>query len=160
MASGGARARSGPAPDPNALRRDRKDDAAGWITLPGPRTEPAPEWPLLEPTAREADLWAVEWARPQAHEWARLGLELEVALYVRALVEAEGHEASGKVRDYVRMSRENLGLSIPGLARHRWLIAGTPSSAPAATATGTAPAARRSSSRDRFKVVPNPEDAS
>lgn len=46
MASGGARARSGPPKDPDALRRDRKDDAA-WITLPVEgRPGPAPDWPL------------------------------------------------------------------------------------------------------------------
>jgi hypothetical protein len=115
-------------------------------------------WPLEAQTQREADLWALEWRRPQAHEWARLGLELEVALYVRAFTEAEVPDASGKVRDYVRMSRENLGLSVPGLARHRWRIAGTPASAPSSTAAPRPTAPRSSGSRARFKVVPPPED--
>jgi hypothetical protein len=158
MASGGARSRSGPAPDPDALRRDRASDAAGWITLPGERTDAAPEWPLEAQTQREEALWELEWRRPQAHEWARLGLELEVALYVRAFTEAEVPDASGKVRDYVRMSRENLGLSVPGLARHRWRIAGTPASASSTSETPRPTAPRSSGSRARFKVVPPPED--
>ena len=46
MASGGARARSGPPKDPDALRRDRKSDAK-WKTLPAAGREgPPPEWPL------------------------------------------------------------------------------------------------------------------
>lgn len=49
MTSGGARARSGPAPDPNALRRTR--DAKEWIKLKreGRGDVPAPEWPLEPP---------------------------------------------------------------------------------------------------------------
>lgn len=47
MPRGGARANSGPPPDPNALRRDRKEDKAGWTILPAEgRTGPLPEWPL------------------------------------------------------------------------------------------------------------------
>ncbi|HYJ21616.1 MAG TPA: hypothetical protein VEW07_06310 [Solirubrobacterales bacterium] len=46
MASGGARAHSGPPRDPDALRRDRKSDPK-WTTLPASgRAGPAPEWPL------------------------------------------------------------------------------------------------------------------
>lgn len=155
MASGGARSRSGPAPDPNALRRDRPDDAAGWIDLPGPRTDPAPEWPLPDQTSREAILWDREWTRPQAHEWARLALDLEVALYVRAFAEAEKPDAASNLRNYVRMEQENLGISINGLTRHRWRIAGAPATSRAKPSTKPTGTPRRSSARDRFKVVPS-----
>jgi hypothetical protein len=54
MPRGGARVNSGPPPDPNALRRDRPSDVAGWTTLPAEgrtdslgRPKPAPKWPLL-----------------------------------------------------------------------------------------------------------------
>lgn len=160
MASGGARARSGPPPDPTALRRDRPDDAAGWITLPGERTDPAPEFPLPDETTRESAIWAREWRRPQAHEWARLGLEMEVALYVRSFAEAEKADAAANLRTLVKQLQENLGISIPGLTRHRWRISGQ-ASAPATSATPTkSPAPRRSSSRDRFQVVPPVEGGS
>lgn len=47
MPRGGARVNSGPAPDPNALRRDRKQDRDGWTTLPAKGREGAtPPWPL------------------------------------------------------------------------------------------------------------------
>lgn len=160
MTSGGSRARSGPAPDPNALRRDRKDDAGTWVTLPGERTDPAPEWPLAIPASpAEALHWLREWKRPQAHEWAAQGQEVEVALYIRCLAEAEVPGAAANLRGEVRQRAEHLGLSLPGLARNRWRM---PAPTPAATATATPsaarPARRGPSSRDRFRVVPAPEE--
>lgn len=48
MPRGGARFNSGPAPDPNALRRDRPSDKDGWTTLPaGGFTGKIPPWPLI-----------------------------------------------------------------------------------------------------------------
>lgn len=47
MPRGGARINSGPPPDPNALRRDRKADKDGWLTLPEEgRKGRAPKFPL------------------------------------------------------------------------------------------------------------------
>ena len=121
MAKGGARARSGPAPDPDALRRER--DGGDWMTLPAAgRAGEAPEWPLAGQTEREAELWAREWRRPQAVMWERFGQELEVALYVRSVADAESREASVAARTLVRQQQEALGLSVPGLARNRWRI--------------------------------------
>ena len=150
MASGGARARSGPAPDPNALRRDRKDDA-GWTTLPASgRKGPAPEFPLPGATERELEIWEREWKRPQAIMWERNGQEHEVALYVRTLVRAEDPEVSAALLTLVRQMQEALGLSIPGLHRNRWIIAeatGAQISAP--VAGNVVPA------RDRFRKASN-----
>jgi hypothetical protein len=53
---GGARVNSGPAPDPNALRRERPSDKDGWRILPRSRSEAAPEWPLLPDVAMRAEL--------------------------------------------------------------------------------------------------------
>jgi hypothetical protein len=79
MVSGGARSRSGPAPDPMALRRER--DAGEWKVLPGEGREGAiPEWPLEEQTVREGVLWGRLWRKPQALMWERYGQEYEVAL--------------------------------------------------------------------------------
>jgi hypothetical protein len=45
--SGGARANSGPPPDPMALRRDRPQDQDTWTSLPAEgRTGRIPPWPL------------------------------------------------------------------------------------------------------------------
>ena len=142
---GGARARSGPAPDPNALRRDRKDDAE-WTTLPAEGREgDVPEWPLAEPTPRELELWATEWVRPQAVMWEANGQELEVALYVRSVADAESHRAPVASRTLVRQQMDALGLTVPGLRSNRWRIGET---ADPKTRTKA-----RSSSKSRLKVV-------
>ena len=82
MAKGGARTRSGPAPDPLALRRER--DAGEWTELPAAgRDGPVPDFPLVQPLARELEIWAAQWVRPQALMWERNGQQLEVALFAR-----------------------------------------------------------------------------
>lgn len=137
MAKGGARARSGPPPDPTALRRDR--DQGDWVSLPAAgRSGAAPKWPLSGGTARELDLWKGEWKRPQSVMWERLGLEIEVALYVRSLAGAEKPKAPVNLRTLVKQQQEALGLSLPGLARNRWRI----EEIAAASASGAAPPAR------------------
>ena len=115
MASGGARASSGPAPDPNALRRDRKSDA-GWTVLPvSGREGDAPEWPLTEWTRREEVLWVAFWAKPQAILWEKNGQSFEVALHVRCFAEAELSEAPTALRTLVRQQADALLLTIPAM---------------------------------------------
>src|SRR6185369_16424302 len=127
MPSGGARARSGPPPDPKSIRNGRA--GADWIHLPssGRKGEP-PAWPFPRPTKREKALWADLWKTPQALMWEANGQELEVALYVRQLREAEQPGAAAAMRTLVLRQLENLGLSQPGLARNHWII--SDSSAP------------------------------
>lgn len=155
MGSGGARARSGPAPDPNALRRER--DAGEWTLLPATgRPGDPPDWPLLEQSGREAELWAILWVKPQALMWERLGLEFEVGLYVRRLAEAEQAEARVNLSTLVRQMSDSLGLTTPGLRANRWKIE-------APKPTGVERAARqaavsmepssRPSARERLTVV-------
>lgn len=121
MSSGGARARSGPAPERNAIRNGRA--GADWIRLPasGRKGEP-PAFPLPRPTKRELAVWAEEWRRPQAIMWEANGQELEVALYVRTLREAERPRTAAALRTLLLRMQEHLGLSQPGLARNRWVI--------------------------------------
>jgi hypothetical protein len=121
MTKGGARGRSGPAPDPGALRRDR--DRGNWLILPAAgRPGDPPVWPLVRATKRELGLWAREWTRPQAIQWERNGQELEVALYVRTLAEAEKRGTAAALRTLLRQQQEVLGLSLVGLNRNRWII--------------------------------------
>ncbi|MFC4494077.1 hypothetical protein ACFPA8_08015 [Streptomyces ovatisporus] len=158
MARGGARSVSGPPPDPNALRRERKTDAAGWSLLPAEgRPGPAPAWPLLphgkpEMRAREEELWLDMWARPQAVMWERLGQQIEVAMFVRKLTEAELPKTSNELQKVVRQYLDSLGLSVQGMLRNRWKIE-QPQPATPAEGGSTAPAPRRSSARNRLKVV-------
>lgn len=119
MTSGGARARSGPAPDPNALRRDRKDDAA-WVTLPARFDGDVPAYPLVGGAGAELALWAELWEKPQAAMWSQLGLKWEVAAYVRAFTESTLPEASAGLKTAVLRMAAEIGLSLPGMHALRW----------------------------------------
>ena len=113
----------GPAPQQNALRRDRPSDQNTWTTLPvaGRSGEP-PAWPLSRPTAREVAQWKREWARPQAVMWEQDGQSEEVAVYVRTLLRCEDRDVGPGVLSALLRFQEALGLSQPGLARRRWKI--------------------------------------
>ena len=151
MTSGDARAQSGPPPDPSALRRDRKSDAATWVVLPaeGRKGDP-PTFPLSSPTAREREWWIRLWATPQAVMWERNGQVYEVALYCRRLTEVEKRGSSVALGTLVRQMSEQLGLTIPGMHRLRWRISTNEvaEKREQRTETETTP-----SVRDRFRVV-------
>lgn len=148
MPSGGARARSGPAPDPNALRRDRKDDKA-WVTLPAEGFQgDVPEFPLEGFTPSEWSLWKRLWSKPQAFMWDQLQLEFEVAAYVRAFLESVEPEASAGLKTAVlRMSAE-LGLSTVGMNALRWKF-----SVDEVGEKRAAPVKKGPTMKDRLKVV-------
>jgi hypothetical protein len=149
MASGGARAKSGPPPDPNALRRDRPSDAAEWVELPAAGREgDPPVWPLADEFRGEAELWAREWRRPQAVMWERNGQELEVALFVRAICVAEGSKATAADRNVVQRKMTDLGITVPGLRANRWRIVQQTESKQQAATRG-----RGAGARERFQVV-------
>lgn len=151
MASGGARSRSGPAPDPNALRRDRKSDAAGWTILPSEgRAGDAPEWPLFpKADAREAQVWADLWRKPQAVQWDAMGQVSQVAMYARRFCEAEQPGANHSLSNHVRQLGDDLGMTVTAMLRLRWKIATDET----ATKRAEKAPAKRTSSRDRLKVV-------
>lgn len=149
---GGARTRSGPPPDPMALRRNR--DRGEWLHLPAAGREgDPPAWPLLRPTKRELQLWEQAWRRPQAIAWEANGLVVEVALYVRALRDAEKPKSIVAVRQLVKQMTDTLGLSVPGLRSNRWIIDAPNAAAPIdeAPEPDEAPA----SARARLKLVSN-----
>ena len=148
MAKGGARTRSGPPPDPNALARER--DEGEWVALPAAgRPGDAPTWPLPTPSAREAQLWAELWKLPQALMWERHHLEHTVALYVRRLAEAELPDSAVALSTLCRQMADGLGLSTPGLRANRWKIDAAGGDAGA----GQQPSPPRPRSRARLKVV-------
>lgn len=150
MPKGGARSRSGPAPDPTALRRER--DAGEWTILPAEGREGvAPEWPLTEPSEREADLWESLWRKPQALMWERFGQEVEVALYARRLAEAEEPKSFVNLSTLVRQMSDSLGLTTPGMRANRWRI-DRPDDANDGPAPSVAPSTN--SARARLRAVP------
>ncbi|MGY1751552.1 hypothetical protein [Blastococcus sp. SYSU D01042] len=149
MTSGG-HARSGPAPDPLALHRG--DQAGqGWLRLTTP-TDPPPPWPLGdEPSDQEAAIWNDLWRRPQATAWPVFNLTREVGAYARALAlfETKPHAAMGTL---IRRMGDDLGLTLAGAARNRWLLprageAATPSARPRA---GTVRPSGHRSARERW----------
>lgn len=142
MAKGGARARSGPPPDPDSLTQADGE----WTILPAAgRVGDPPPWPLEGRTDRESTLWAREWRRPQAIMWEHAGQELEVALHVRTFTRAEEQDASAALVTLVRQQAEALGISVPGMLRNRWRIAEVEAE--------STPVERPQSSRDRLRVV-------
>ena len=145
MPSGGSRARSGPAPDPNALRRDRSNDA-GWTELPAEgRQGDVPVWPFGEPSEREAQVWGEMWRLPQAVMWESQRQHDQVALYVRRRCEVEKPDAAVSLGTLVKQLAEDLGVSLSGMHRHRWKVV--------EGEVSEKPKQRRSSSKAKLKVV-------
>lgn len=142
---GGARWRSGPMGESNALRR--KPDARPWLDLPAEGfSGEVPGFPLaptavyeirregrrrvkvfdpaasLARQAQELSIWEDVWRKPQAVLWSRWGLEYQVAAYVRAFVESvEVGATAGLKTTVLRMSSE-IGLSTDGMRSLRWRI--------------------------------------
>ncbi|MFC4034552.1 hypothetical protein ACFO3J_24190 [Streptomyces polygonati] len=150
MPKGGARTRSGPAPDPTALRRER--DAGEWTILPAEGRQGAtPDWPLTDSNLREGEFWERLWSKPQALMWERYDQGLEVALYVRRLCEAEKHDASVGLSTLLRQMADSLGLTTPGMRANRWKIDRSEDEAEEA---GAAPLVEPNSARARLRAVP------
>ena len=159
MVSGGARSKSGPAADPNALRRNRKDDA-GYIDLPAKgRKGRAPAWPLHgRMAAGELEAWRAAWKIPQSFMWEQLQLHTIVAQYIRASIESAEPGASAGLKTVVLRMQDELGLTPSGMNRLRWRIpvhSAEPekSSDTVATKTGVANA------KSRLRLVTNNDAA-
>lgn len=110
----------GPAPDPNARRRNARPD---WIKLPmsGRRGRP-PAWPIGRPTKTETALWKELWATPQAVAWEQLGWTRIVGRYARLVIAGEGEEASAALLGEVRQMEDRLGLSPMSMKRLQWEV--------------------------------------
>lgn len=146
MPKGGARIRSGPPPDPNALHRER--DSKDWTTLPeNGREGETPTWPLTKATAPEKALWSELWTMPQAVIWEHQRQHHEVALYVRKFIEASRPKSPANITTAVRQMADSLGLTVPGLLRNKWKIGASVEAPAAATQTATV------SARERFRIV-------
>lgn len=146
MTSGGARARSGPAADPNSYRSQKRD----WVSLPVSGFDgDVPEFPLVGALSAEVDLWNELWKKPQAMMWARLGLKFQVAAYVRSFVESVEVKASAGLKTTVLRMEGELGISVPGMHSLGWRI----DAADEVGAVSTMPASRQTSSGDWLKAV-------
>jgi len=137
-------------PDPNALRRDRKDDMAWTVLDPSGKVEPTPDWPLVEPSDRELELWGSIWKRPQSLLWQQYLREFEVALYIRRLSEVELRNAIASLHTLLIRQMESLLLTTPSMYKAKVRIGKVVSKQKIKKET------RRNSQclmRDRLKVV-------
>lgn len=122
MARGGARNRSGPAPDMGSGRSDRR----GLTMRPLPAAGydgPVPPWPFTKGTTRERSVWKRIWCYPQADAWSEDAWRWEtIAMYVRWKVRAEQPDAGpGIATAMIRLS-DQIGLTPAGMAENGWTI--------------------------------------
>lgn len=155
----GGHANSGPPPDPNALRNERSD-VLGWKVLDvNGRPGDPPTWPLTPASEREMWHWERLWRMPQALMWEQMGQLVQVAVYVRRLIDVEQPGSNAALGNHVIRLEEDLGLSLGGLRRNRWQIGGgqAPVSGKATGTEGPAPRRSSGSSRGRLTVVSDAE---
>ena len=124
MPSGGARNRSGPAPDPNSARSDRR--GVSLSALPATYDGPVPDFPLPGLSEREADLWAEVWAGPQGNAWAlpsESWRQRTVAMWVRLAVRCEQPHVPASLLAALHRFADQVGLTTAGLAEMGWRVA-------------------------------------
>ena len=138
MVSGGARARSGPAYDPNSARSDRLGRSSGGtfaLDANGYRYRP-PRFPLgtylLEDEVaterwheRELEVWKGLWRLPQAIAWhdpCYAYLQGTVALYARQYVICESSSSTASDRATLARYADTIGLTPQGLKLNGWKI--------------------------------------
>lgn len=112
-----------------------------------------PDWPFEEQSVREAVLWTGMWWKPQALMWERYGQELEVALYVRRLAEAEKPDSAVVLSTLVRQMADSLGLTTPGMRGNRWRIDRPNGEDEALTGPSASPTVAPTSARARLRAV-------
>lgn len=109
MPKGGARARSGPAPDPNALPRVR--DKGEWKVLPKEgRTGTPPQWPLPPDVRAQAQLEHTERRAAEVRDqWANAEDSRKAASVAKKLDRLEGALAEMRA---VMAQREQMELAL------------------------------------------------
>jgi hypothetical protein len=110
----------GPAPKPDALRRNAR---VGTVRLPAEgRKGSPPKWPIERPSAAEKRVWVELWATPQAVQWERLGWTRTVARYCRVMLAAEAPNAPALVMSEARQMEDRLGLTPKAMRTLLWEI--------------------------------------
>lgn len=149
MGSGGARNRSGPAPDPSSGRSDARGYSLKALPAEG-YTGPAPEFPLPRRPVhfqsfedkrpvrvfdeqatqavadRERELWEWAWSTPQACAWSMPSERWRwhtIAMWVRTAVICESSEATAADKGSLHRFADQIGLTTAGLAAMGWTVA-------------------------------------
>jgi hypothetical protein len=176
MASGGARNRSGPPPDPTSLKSAKRGLSLTALPAEGYAERPPP-FPLPKINvydiyyedkvrhrdldqdatddryARELELWEQAWRTPQAAAWALEPWRWQtVAIYVRTMAVCESGEATAADKNSLHRFADQIGMTPAGLRENGWKIAADQVNAKRAEKQAPA-AAARPLARDRFKVV-------
>ena len=165
MASGGARNRSGPQPDPHSGRSDARGLSFNELPSDGYQG-PIPEWPLprrlvhfetfddgrksrvyddgeTERVAeRERALWDWAWRTPQAFAWARpseMWRLHTVAMWVRTFAICESSDATAADKSSLHRFADQIGLTPAGLRESGWVIKAAPVAQPESTSSADAP---------------------
>lgn len=125
MTSGGRRNRSGPPPDPESARSERRGYRLTALPAEGWRGD-VPDFPLPGATDRELAVWASAWRTPQACAWSMPAERWrwpKVAAWVRAMVRCEAPDAPASlINAWLRLS-DDVGMSTAGLAAMGWAVA-------------------------------------
>lgn len=176
MTRGGARNRSGPPPDPNSGRSDRRGLSLTALPNEGFGGE-VPDFPLSPAVViyeyfdedkrkvretdegatearrdREAELWEWAWRTPQAAAWDQEPWRWQtVAMWVRTMAICESPDATAADKNALHRFADQIGLTPAGLRENGWAIAAA-DIRPQRGLSETAEPARKSS-RDRMKVV-------
>lgn len=178
MTRGGSRNRSGPSPDPNSQRSERRGYSVTALPAEGFDGTP-PEWPLPERKVfysekdsegatvrvfdkaatrqvaeRELELWAWAWSTPQACAWSMPAESWRlqtIAMWVRTMVVCEGSEATAADKNSLHRFADQVGMTPAGLRENGWAVARDVVGERSAEKKAAAPKAK--SSRDRMKVV-------
>ena len=132
MSRGGARVRSGPAPDPSSGRSEKRKYLLTALPVDG-YSGPVPKFPLpadgdVKRAAREKALWRDAWRSPQACAWSMEAWRTRiVAQYCRvaAVVELDPSASAALVAQLHRF-RDQLGLTPAGLRDNGWRIVDAP----------------------------------
>ena len=157
MASGGRRARSGPAPDP--LSRTSLVNGREFTVLPLKHRVRVPEFPLDDQSGFEARLWLELWKKPQAVMWERLGLVVQVAAYCRAFAESVLPEASAGLKTAVLRMEAELGVSTSGMLQNGWVIESPEVLSDASVGSGSRSAGKKRTSSGSWLEAVKVEDS-
>jgi len=147
MPRGGARNRSGPAPDPRSGRSDRRGISLEGLPAEG-YTGAIPKFPLpkipvwweyfvdkekvreVDEKAtearrkRELELWRWVWRTPQACAWIRERWRWHaVAMWVRTSALCESSDATAADKNSLHRFADQIGLTPAGLKENGWKVA-------------------------------------
>lgn len=177
MPRGGARNRSGPAPDPKSGRSDRRGFRLDALPAEGYDGD-VPPFPLPQIKVfdvyfedkqrvkefdadatvarydREVQLWAQTWRTPQGAAWAREPWRWQtVAMYVRTMVVCESGDATAADKNSVHRFADQIGMTPAGLKENGWRIAADEVAAKRSTAPVLEPEEDPDDVRGRLTVV-------